>query len=406
MRSQPLHLSLQSCMRPDTNAGYLYSLQASPATDCPRPGSVLLRAYSSTGTRRRRTKDWPLKTLTNLDFIRAVAVLSVVVEHTLLAYGVGHVGSWASNWIGVAGVFVFFVHTSLVLMWSLERKPHTLDFYIRRIFRIYPLAILVMLITVALTVPVSGGGSGYFSYRSPLNFGDGLAALLLVPNFYRNYLPVGVMWSLPYEVEMYLVLPIIFFFIRQNFSVWPLLLFWAFTEAICRHLFGGNAHNFFLCIPYFLPGVMAYVGFGRWKPFLPAWTLPFALAGAWFAFMLHPGWRRADFLCLGIGLLLPLFHQLRARVLVRASHIVAKYSYGAYLTHPFGIVLGIYCMPHAPLALQLFVIVASTTIFSVAAYHLVEHPLIRLGSRLANRAEARYEQHELSMYRIPPTAIR
>lgn len=341
-----------------------------------------------------------MRTLANLDFVRAVAVVSVVVEHTLMAYGVSRIGPWASNWIGVVGVFVFFVHTALVLMWSLERKPHILDFYIRRVFRIYPLALLAILVTVTLHAPVSGGGPGYFSYHPPPDRRDLLPALLLLPNLFRGYMPVGVMWSLPYEVQMYLGLPLLFSFVRQNFSVWPLLLFWGFTVAVCRHLFLGVAHNFFLCIPYFLPGVIAYVGFGRWRAFLPSWTLPLALGAAWAWFMRDPGWRRADVLCLGIGLLLPLFHQLRAPVLVRCSHLVAKYSYGAYLTHPFAIVLGLYCMPHAPLALQLFTIAASTAAFSVAAYHLLEHPFIRLGSRLASRAETRYEQHELATFRI------
>lgn len=322
-----------------------------------------------------------------------------------MAYNVNRLGTWTTHWIGVVGVFVFFVHTSLVLMWSLERKPHTLDFYIRRVFRIYPLAILITLTAITLHAPVSAGTTNQFTYRPPANANELLSALLLIPNLSRNYLAVGVMWSLPYEVQMYLVLPLIFFFVRQNFSPWPLLFFWGFIVVVCRTLFPGVAHNFFLCIPYFLPGVIAYVGFGRWKPFLPAWVLPFAVAGAWFWFMHHPDWRRANLLCLSIGLLLPLFHQLRARALVRASHLTAKYSYGAYLTHPFAIVLGLYCMPHAPLAVQLLTIVIGTAVFSVAAYHLVEHPLIRLGSRLANRAETRYEQHELATFRIAESVI-
>lgn len=346
-----------------------------------------------------------METLSNLDFLRAVAVISVVVEHTLLAYGVNRVGSWPSNWIGVTGVFVFFVHTALVLMWSLERKPHTVDFYIRRIFRIYPLAILITVLTITLHAPVSSVGPGYFSYRPPANLSEALSALLMVPNLWRGYMPVGVMWTLPYEVQMYVALPLVFFFVRQNFSPWPLLFFWIFAVVLCRTLFRGVPHNFFLCIPYFLPGVIAYVGFGRWKAFFPAWSLPFALAAAWAWFMHNPGWRRANFLCLGIGLLLPLFHQLKARAVVRVSHLIAQYSYGMYLTHPFAIVLGLYCMPHAPLALQLATILASTAVLSIAAYHVIERPLIRLGSRVASRAETRYEQHELATFRIASGTI-
>jgi len=285
-------------------------------------------------------------------------------------------------------------------MWSMERKPHTLDFYIRRIFRIYPLALLAGFATVAFHAPVAGTPTVYFHYQPSAGLGSLVTGLLLFPNLYGDYTPMSVMWSLPYEVEMYLALPLLFFFIRHNFSIWPLLLYWAFTVAICRPLFHGQAHNFFLCIPYFLPGVMAYVGFGRGKPFLPAWLLPLALIFCWSIFMARPGWRQADFLCLAVGLGLPAFHQITAAWLCTASHYIARYSYGMYLAHPFAIVLGLYCMPHQPLAIQLGVMLGATAILSVGAYHLLEHPLIQVGSWIAGRAERRYEQQRLKSYRV------
>jgi peptidoglycan/LPS O-acetylase OafA/YrhL len=107
-----------------------------------------------------------------------------------------------------------------------------------------------------------------------------------------------------------------------------------------------------------------------------------------------------------VGLVLPSFHQLSAQWLVRCSHQIAKYSYGLYLAHPFSIVLGLYLMPHSPLALQLAVILVSLPVFAFTAYHLLEKPMIRLGSRLANHAEQRFEQHELELYRIPEAEIR
>jgi len=342
-----------------------------------------------------------MRPLPNLDFIRSIAVLSVVVEHTLLAYKVFTLGYWNVAWIGVVGVFIFFVHTSLVLMWSMERKPHTLDFYIRRVFRIYPLVLLAVAVTLLFHAPVNGTPTAYFHYAAP----PGLKSILYACMLWGHYLPVGVMWSLPYEVQMYLGLPVLFFFVRRNFSLWPLLLFWCFIVAICHSAFPGVGHNFFLCIPYFLPGVMAYVGFGRHKAFLPAWSLPLALLLLWSAFMFHPSWRLADLLCLAVGLGLPRFHQITARWLIRASHEIAKYSYGIYLAHPFSIVLGLYLMPHRPLALQLTVILGSLAIFAVAAYHLLEKPMIQIGSRLASRAEQHYEQHELEQYRIAPAEI-
>jgi peptidoglycan/LPS O-acetylase OafA/YrhL len=346
-----------------------------------------------------------MRPLPNLDFLRSVAVLSVVAEHVLLAYKIMTIGYWQVRWMGVVGVFIFFVHTSLVLMWSLERKPHTLDFYIRRIFRIYPLVLLAVAVTLLFHAPVAGTPAAFFHYAAPPSYKDLLFACLLLPNLHSGYIPIGVMWSLPYEVQMYLGLPVLFFFVRRNFSLWPLLLLWGFVVAVCRSAFPGVAHNFFLCIPYFLPGIMAYVGFGRRKAVLPAWSFPLALLLLWFAFMLSPGWRVANLLCLAVGLGLPVFHQITLRWLIRASHEIAKYSYGIYLAHPFSIALGLYLMPHRPLALQLAVILGSLPVFAVAAYHLLEKPLIRIGSRVADRAEKRYEQHELDSPFIAPGEI-
>jgi peptidoglycan/LPS O-acetylase OafA/YrhL len=344
-----------------------------------------------------------MKALPNLDFLRAVAVLSVVLCHTLLAYKVYWIGYWNVAWIGVVGVFVFFVHTSLVLMWSLERKPHTLDFYIRRIFRIYPLAMFAIMVTLLFHVPLNSAPNEDFFYIPPHGWGDVLSALLLAGNLFHPYAPVPVTWSLPYEVQMYLALPVIFFFVRRNFSLWPLLLYWGFVIAVCHGIFGNaQGHNLFLCIPYFLPGVMAYVGFGRRQPVLAAWLMPIGLAALWFGFMAWPGWRVADVLCLAVGLGLPSFHQITSRWLIRASHEVAKYSYSIYLVHPFSLVLGLYLMPHRSLALQLMVILGSLVVLSVGAYHLLEKPMIQVGARLARRAEARFEQYDATLPRRKP----
>jgi peptidoglycan/LPS O-acetylase OafA/YrhL len=85
----------------------------------------------------------------NLDLLRTLAVCDVVGFHLLLFFKKGNLGSiWA---IGRWGVLLFFIHTSLVLMLSLERQEQKLagtnifwPFYIRRIFRILPLSMLVV----------------------------------------------------------------------------------------------------------------------------------------------------------------------------------------------------------------------------------------------------------------------
>ena len=97
----------------------------------------------------------------NLDILRAIAVLTVVVDHLIptfafRGYVIPHTVSELTLHIGQSGVLAFFVHTSLVLMYSLERIPapthwaQAWRFYVRRAFRIYPLALVCVVAVVAL----------------------------------------------------------------------------------------------------------------------------------------------------------------------------------------------------------------------------------------------------------------
>lgn len=335
----------------------------------------------------------------NLDLLRSMAVLYVVFDHNMVVHGLYSIGHLSLLWLGVAGVYIFFVHTSLVLMWSLERKPHTLDFYIRRVFRIYPLAWIAIASVLLFHAPVMG----FFQYPSGARPHQILACFALIQNLDGGVNLLGVLWSLPLEVQMYLFLPALFFFIRKNFSLWPILLIWTFVVAFAHHEFASERNVFGNIVPDFLPGVMAYVAFRRRRPTLPGWLFPAFVLVLTALFLLKPNAFRGWIFCLALGLALPSFRQIRASWLIRSSHEVAKYSYGIYLSHSFALVLGFYLLPGKPLALQLTVELAAVAVLSITAYHLIEKPMIHLGSRLANRAEARYQQAELEAISPPHT---
>lgn len=321
------------------------------------------------------------KDLHNLDLLRAVAVLTVVVSHVVAVCAPGV----TLHRYGAFGVALFFVHTALVLMWSLGRRPSTVDFYIRRAARIYPLAMLTVVVVVATHAPVSvGHGTGYFVYTH-LSATQLAEHFLLVQNLFSGNQLLYVMWSLPLEVQMYTVLPVLFFFLQKNRGLAPLLLFWVITWLFCLREFPGNDLNLVYSVCYFLPGVMAYVGFRRWKARLPGWAFLIALAGLVIWGGNVSGWNTAALPALALGLLLPLFRQLRSSPLTRAGWYVARYSYGIYLLHPICLVLAFYLLPRQPLAVQLLVFAATLVVLSVAAFHLVEEPCIRLGGRIAAR---------------------
>ena len=93
----------------------------------------------------------PWSHLTGLDGLRAIAVLAVLAYHAGLDVAQG----------GFLGVEVFFVISGFVIASSLLRQPRETrfrdfaqPFYVRRIFRIWPAALLWLLIPGALMVIV------------------------------------------------------------------------------------------------------------------------------------------------------------------------------------------------------------------------------------------------------------
>src|SRR5690349_16726447 len=106
----------------------------------------------------------------NLDVLRSFAVLLVLVFHLLIFFGITSVGSWTVRNLGLFGVLLFFVHTSLVLMYSLERQQRQfrdhlfLRFMTRRVFRIYPLSIFVVTIVFFGELPLAALRPGRFVY--------------------------------------------------------------------------------------------------------------------------------------------------------------------------------------------------------------------------------------------------
>src|SRR6187551_3001765 len=129
----------------------------------------------------------------NLDLLRSFAVLTVMIDHlvpTMIRHGMA-VPAWFSAitvHIGQSGVLAFFVHTSLVLMYSLERmavhhsgRDLVTRFYVRRAFRIYPLALVCILGVLALNLP-----SNTWREPTPVTGRIIVANLLLVQNLWTK----------------------------------------------------------------------------------------------------------------------------------------------------------------------------------------------------------------------------
>lgn len=327
----------------------------------------------------------------NLDLLRATAVSMVLVFHLLRYFGISAVHGHALNYLGLGGVLFFFVHTTLVLMFSLERLQNRhrglelyISFLIRRIFRIYPLSLLAIAIIVLFHLPL--GGLTAHAFRNvavkPMTL---VSNLLLVQNITNADSLLGPLWSLPFEMQMYVLLPLLFLWSIRCRSAWPLGLLWVFSAILgWTDVHFGHLPDIVQYIPCFLPGVIAYkigqrtppgISFYLWPPFLLAMVAAVVFLGN-----MEAGW----FTCLLIGLAIPQFKLLSVGWLHESAHVIAKYSYGIYLGHYFCIWLAFFKLHDHPPLTQWIVMLVTLVSVPVIFYHLVEEPMITGGSRLVD----------------------
>jgi peptidoglycan/LPS O-acetylase OafA/YrhL len=330
----------------------------------------------------------------NLDFLRTVAVLLVLGEHLFRRNHIERIGWVDVTSLGFFGVLLFFVHTSLVLMQSMERSqlegtPLLKNFFTRRAFRIYPLSIFAVLAAVALHLDSNVNGTHGLSFGPWAGAGRIAANLLLVQNFTHSKPIVNVLWSLPYELQMYLLLPFLYLWGRRKRIFWPLVALW----AICIYPFSRQPYihgisrlGIIFFFPNFLGGVIAFTSPGLrriksylWPPFILLLVLLFTIS---------PTTITGYALCLMLGMLIPSFAEISTSWLRVASNKIATYSYGIYLSHQFCIWFALgFLVSHSPWV-KVPLLVALLAGLPVLLYHSIEKPMIQVGGRLAQNWSA------------------
>jgi len=327
----------------------------------------------------------------NLDLLRAIAVTLVLTQHLCRRVHVEHLSWIPTTSLGYFGVLLFFVHTSLVLMYSLERArlsgpPLFIDFYVRRIFRIYPLSILAVTVAVLLHLESDINGTAGLSFGTLPPKYQILSQLLLVQNLVFVKSIVNVLWSLPFEVQMYAFLPLLFIWIHRKRMLWPLLLLWAVSvvAAVAQtHIHALSRLSLLAYVPNFLPGVIAYKlpHRVRLKSFLwPIFVLLLILV-----FTTHPALGLGWALCLILGLLMPCFGEITTPWLRVAANRVATYSYGIYISHQFCIWIALGLLASHSLWIRMIVLIGLLVVLPLVLYYAIEKPMIKLGARLARR---------------------
>lgn len=159
----------------------------------------------------------------NLDYLRGLCALSIMAYHYIgWTIGGQDAGTFLGK-LGVYGVSMFYVLSGLT-MYLVYFKNFRLsttffqNFYVKRLFRIYPLMWLIMVLAI-------------------IAYGTKLSLTELTVNFTGLFsivdwdasVPVGV-WSIGNELSFYLMLPIFFYCLKRG--AFPTLLISAVTFGV------------------------------------------------------------------------------------------------------------------------------------------------------------------------------
>lgn len=350
--------------------------------------------------------------VTSLDYVRGLAAFGILLYH-YQSWIFGNFDA-ASVWgrVGLYGVGLFYVLSGLTLYHVYEQrlKPQpglVSDFYLKRLFRIFPLLWLVM--TVYLIRDPQ-----YADWKNALLNYTGLFGLL----DWNNAIGVGV-WSIGNELTFYLLFPVFIFSIRYSrvaFLLLSLLLagigvYFAFFEISATASLADQWRDYtnplnqaFLFLGGFCIGY-----FSKYRSYSPKLLLlVLLLAIGIFCFYpaiggtatLVSGINRLIFsaTCLAVCWCMYKLPVSPPAVIDASLKKLGEISYALYLLHPivyseltsYGSSKGI--LPPWQL---LLVATGITLLLCLLVYRFYEQPFIRLGQRTSRLVSQKLAQPEV-----------
>ena len=339
--------------------------------------------------------------ITGLDELRGIAVLAVLIPHA------AHAGAIQMTGSGAIGVDLFFVISGFLITKILLRTPkdapgYFRNFYIRRFFRIVPLAALVILFGISVSLVVGRTMSNVLPYYLTFtqNFIPTTPGLAPSSPDFSGPLPgCGPLWSLAVEEQFYLVLPLLVWkFGPKHVPIFAVIVtvvglslryfYLAPDYAITvGHDVDPNAATNWYLNPYATPFRMQYLALGVLLACKEGKTILPGLFVFWLALVLI----KTPFLwlepVLGLVMVFAVQRCIAQRPLIKSK----------LLAH-FGVLcFGLYCLNWPIVALFELVgpapiwaisgTILGTYIAALVSFHYFELPLLKLRSRFERHAD-------------------
>lgn len=177
------------------------------------------------------------RVIPQLDRLRGLAILLVLLDHigSFVPSRLSHL--FTQGWVGVDLFFVLSGFLITGILWETQHGPHYFKrFYVRRVLRIWP-AYLLILIFAFCILPLLRWRVGGLFLEIPKETLGIWAYLLMIQNFFGNSLMftpfLGVTWSLAIEEQFYLVWPGVLRFATQKVAL-PCLLVAILLSPVLR----------------------------------------------------------------------------------------------------------------------------------------------------------------------------
>ena len=341
-----------------------------------------------------------------LDGLRGIAVLLVILSHAsirnmYLAPGLDFSG------IGKSGVYLFFVLSAMLLAsqlltWDLRGYMNAgkwFRYFQRRVFRIWPLFILALLVSLATTLygPAFLNGRGVPAIITSESF---LPALLLLEED-------SLLWTIAAEFKFYFLLPAICFILYALFrnSILASLMFLIPLTWIAHAQFQpvSKSESPLPFLTLFLAGIMCAVIYQKKRTSNRLYTTVYEILGWLFVavfIMTIPSFYRwltgfpipnnyfheSHLLYAGVWAAIILFmlygSGLLRRILESAPLVYAgKISYSLYLWH-LCIYIPVYRgLDYGPVA-KGWIAITGAILLASLSYYLIEQPTLRWSASL------------------------
>lgn len=351
----------------------------------------------------------------NFDLLRILAATQVLALHTILHLHLTRPHGY-SVFEAFQGVPMFFAISGYLISASYERNAGLKNYFKNRFFRIYPALWFVVILTV-ITASIVGGIS-FLNTHAIVWFFSQLAGVIYTPAFLKPYgigSYNGSLWTIPIELQFYIVLPVIYFFASKLFakkpnSNQPFYIAWFLFLILAFYLWSAFPgmytdtvldaakvirYSFLPHFYIFLCGVILQRLSASTNPLIEGKGLYWVAAFLLFTYLVPHSTFYTIFSLLLLGILtISLAYTLPgiATKLLKGNDI----SYGVYIYH--GLIVNIFVqlglIGHYK---YLAMIMAITYVLAFISWKLIEKPMLRRKKKTINLQLSKDDEPEFDI---------